>query len=150
MAGLLAGHIAAVTGGGSGIGQGICQAYAREGARVIVLDANLAGANETVDLVKSAGGAASAMKLDVTDRAACNAAAAETAKGGNISILVNNAGINRRTHITGDPRLSPRTGTTSCPSISTASSTSRTPSSPSCARPRAGSSTSARSSRSCT
>ena len=42
MAGLLEGHIAAVTGGGSGIGQGICQAYAREGARVIVLDTNQA------------------------------------------------------------------------------------------------------------
>ena len=43
----------------------------------------------------------------------------------------------------------PRTGTTSCRSISTACSTSRTPSSTSCARPRGGSSTSARSSRSC-
>ena len=42
------------------------------------------------------------MKLDVTDREACKAAAAEIAMGGNISILVNNAGINRRTPITGD------------------------------------------------
>jgi NAD(P)-dependent dehydrogenase (short-subunit alcohol dehydrogenase family) len=102
MAGLLQGHIAAVTGGGSGIGQGICQAYAREGARVIVLDANLEGANETVGFVAGAGGKASAVKLDVTDRQACRAAAAEIAKGGNISILVNNAGINRRNPITGD------------------------------------------------
>ena len=102
MAGLLQGHIAAVTGGGSGIGQGICQAYAREGARVIVLDANLDGANETVGLVTKAGGKASAVKVDVTDRQACKAAAAEIAKGGNVSILVNNAGINRRNPITGD------------------------------------------------
>jgi NAD(P)-dependent dehydrogenase (short-subunit alcohol dehydrogenase family) len=102
MAGLLAGHIAAVTGGGSGIGQGICQAYAREGARVIVLDSNPDGAKETVELVTKAGGKASAVKLDVTDRAACKAAAAEIAKGGNVSILVNNAGINRRNPITGD------------------------------------------------
>src|SRR5215475_2912206 len=102
MAGLLAGHIAAVTGGGSGIGQGICQAYAREGARVIVLDANMDGANETVGLVTKAGGKASAVKLDVTDRAACKTAAAEIGKGGNVSILVNNAGINRRNPITGD------------------------------------------------
>ncbi len=99
MAGLLQGHIAAVTGGGSGIGQGICQAYAREGARIIVLDANLEGANETVGLVTGAGGKASAVKLDVTDRQACKAAAAEIAKGGNVSILVNNAGINRRNPI---------------------------------------------------
>lgn len=102
MAGLLAGHVAAVTGGGSGIGQGICQAYAREGARVVILDANLEGANETVKLVTAAGGKASAMKLDITDRAACRAVAAEIAKGGNVSILVNNAGINRRTPFAGD------------------------------------------------
>ncbi|HXT81329.1 MAG TPA: SDR family oxidoreductase [Acetobacteraceae bacterium] len=102
MARLLEGHIAAVTGGGSGIGQGICQAYAREGARVLILDANLDGANETVSLVAAAGGTASAMKLDVTDREACRKAAAAIAPSGNISILVNNAGINRRNHFTGD------------------------------------------------
>jgi NAD(P)-dependent dehydrogenase (short-subunit alcohol dehydrogenase family) len=102
MAGLLEGHIAAVTGGGSGIGQGICQAYAREGARVIILDSNPAGAKETVDLIASAGGNASAVTLDVTDRAACKEAAGEIGKSGKVSILVNNAGINRRNPITGD------------------------------------------------
>ncbi|MBX3500533.1 MAG: SDR family oxidoreductase [Alphaproteobacteria bacterium] len=102
VAGLLEGHIAAVTGGGSGIGQGICQAYAREGARVIVLDSNPEGARQTVDLVAAAGGKASAMTLDVTDRDACRAAADEIARSGRISILVNNAGINRRNPITGD------------------------------------------------
>jgi NAD(P)-dependent dehydrogenase (short-subunit alcohol dehydrogenase family) len=103
MAGLLDGHIAAVTGGGSGIGQGICQAYAREGARVIVLDVNLEGANETVGLIAAAGGEASAVTLDVTDRAACKTVAADIARSGKTSILVNNAGINRRNPITGDP-----------------------------------------------
>src|ERR687898_1917023 len=103
MAGLLQGHVAAVTGGGSGIGQGICQAYAREGASVIVLDANLDGANETVGLVAKAGGKASAVKLDVTDREACRKAAAEIGKTGKVSILVNNAGINRRNPMTADP-----------------------------------------------
>jgi len=105
MAGLLEGHVAAVTGGGSGIGQGICQAYAREGARGIVLDANPAGAKETVDLVAAAGGQASAITLDVTDREACQRTAAEIARTGNISILVNNAGINRRNPITADPAV---------------------------------------------
>src|SRR5262245_54718889 len=102
MAGLLEGHIAAVTGGGSGIGQGICKAYAREGARVVILDVNLNGAHETVGLIAAAGSTASAMGLDVTDREACKAVAAEIAKSGNISILVNCAGINRRNPITGD------------------------------------------------
>ena len=102
MAGLLNGHIAAVTGGGSGIGQGICVAYAREGARVIILDSNLDAADETVEMILKAGGKASAVKVDVTDRPACKAVAAEIAKSGRISILVNNAGINRRTPIVGD------------------------------------------------
>src|SRR5215204_5389360 len=103
MSGLLQGHVAAVTGGGSGIGQGICQAYAREGARVVVLDTNPEGAKETVGLIAAAGGKASAVKLDVTDRQACRSAAHEIARTGDISILVNNAGINRRNPITGDP-----------------------------------------------
>jgi NAD(P)-dependent dehydrogenase (short-subunit alcohol dehydrogenase family) len=103
MAGLLEGHIAVVTGGGSGIGQGICQAYAREGARVTILDTSLEGANETVGLIAAAGGKASAFKVDVTDRESCKSAAAEIEKGGKVSILVNNAGINRRNPITGDP-----------------------------------------------
>jgi NAD(P)-dependent dehydrogenase (short-subunit alcohol dehydrogenase family) len=92
-----------VTGGGSGIGQAICQAYAREGARVIVLDINPDGAKETIGLIQAAGGKASVLPLDVTDRAACKAAAAEIGRAGPISILVNNAGINRRNPITGDP-----------------------------------------------
>jgi NAD(P)-dependent dehydrogenase (short-subunit alcohol dehydrogenase family) len=72
---------------------------------VIVLDANPAGARETVDLVAQAGGKASALALDVTDREACKEAAAEIARSGNISILVNNAGINRRNPMTADPAI---------------------------------------------
>jgi NAD(P)-dependent dehydrogenase (short-subunit alcohol dehydrogenase family) len=69
---------------------------------VIVLDINLDGAKETIGLIEAAGGAASAIALDVTDREACKAAAAEIGRGGKISILVNNAGINRRNPITGE------------------------------------------------
>lgn len=103
MAGLLAGHVAAVTGGGAGIGQAIAQAYAREGARVVILDSNPAAAGETVDLIARDGGAASAIALDVTDRAACRAVAAQVGKAAPISILVNNAGINRRNAFVADP-----------------------------------------------
>jgi NAD(P)-dependent dehydrogenase (short-subunit alcohol dehydrogenase family) len=135
MAGLLEGHIAAVTGGGAGIGQGICLAYAREGTRVIILDVDPEGAKETVGLIEAEGGKASAVTLDVTDRQACRAVAAEIGKSGPISILVNNAGINRRNHITGEATAVAKDWDDI---LSTSSG-----------RPEAGSSTSARSSRSC-
>ena len=104
MAGLLENHIAAVTGAGSGIGRAIAQGYAREGAHVVVLDMNAEGAGETTQQILNAGGKADSFTLDVTDRAACRAVAAEVAsKVGPISILVNNAGINRRNPFAGDP-----------------------------------------------
>jgi NAD(P)-dependent dehydrogenase (short-subunit alcohol dehydrogenase family) len=103
MSGLLEGHLAVVTGGGSGIGQGICQGYAKQGARIVVLDANAKAAAETMKLVTDAGGKAWSWKLDVTDRAACTTIAAEVARdAGRVSVLVNNAGINRRTPFAGD------------------------------------------------
>ena len=58
MAGLLENHIAAVTGAGSGIGRAIAVGYAREGARVVVLDVNADAAGETVQQILNAGGKA--------------------------------------------------------------------------------------------
>jgi NAD(P)-dependent dehydrogenase (short-subunit alcohol dehydrogenase family) len=104
MTGLLQDHIAAVTGAGSGIGRAIALGYAREGARVVVLDLNGEGASETVQQILNTGGKAQAYALDVTDRAACRVMATKVAgEVGNISILVNNAGINRRNAFAGDP-----------------------------------------------
>jgi NAD(P)-dependent dehydrogenase (short-subunit alcohol dehydrogenase family) len=100
---LLQDHIAAVTRAGSGIGRAIAQGYAREGAQVAVLDVNGDAAGETVQQILNAGGKAQQFVLDVTDRAACNAVAAQVAdKFGQVSILVNNAGINRRNAFTAD------------------------------------------------
>jgi len=103
MPNLLEGEVAAITGSGSGIGEGIALGYAAEGAAVALLDANGAAAEATAEKVRAAGGKAIAVQMDVTDRQACDAAAAKVqAELGGISILVNNAGINRRTPMTGD------------------------------------------------
>jgi NAD(P)-dependent dehydrogenase (short-subunit alcohol dehydrogenase family) len=103
MADLLKSHIAAITGAGSGIGRAIAQGYAREGARVVCLDANDNTAAETATAIKSAGGQASSFALDVTRRDDCKAMATKiAAEIGNVSILVNNAGIVRRNPVTSD------------------------------------------------
>jgi NAD(P)-dependent dehydrogenase (short-subunit alcohol dehydrogenase family) len=102
--GLLDKHIAAVTGSGSGIGRAIAIGYAKEGAQVVVLDINAEAAAETVKTIAAAGGKGHALTLDVTQREKCREVAAQiAAKIGQVSILVNNAGINRRNAFAGDP-----------------------------------------------
>jgi NAD(P)-dependent dehydrogenase (short-subunit alcohol dehydrogenase family) len=103
MAGLLEHHIAVVTGAGSGIGRAIALGYAREGARLAVLDINAATAAETAAAIQGNGGSAQAFTLDITDRHACRDIAAEVlSEVGAVSILVNNAGINRRNGFAAD------------------------------------------------
>jgi 2-keto-3-deoxy-L-fuconate dehydrogenase len=83
-----------VTGGGSGIGAAIAQAYAQAGARVFVGDINEEGARATVERVRSAGGNAEAIAIDVRDEGSCAVAAtAVLASAEQVDILVNNAGV---------------------------------------------------------
>ena len=87
----LDGKTALVTGGARGIGQAICEAYVREGARVAVADLLEKDAMETAAAL---GDSAMAATMDVTDQSSITDAvkAVEEAWGG-IDILVNNAGI---------------------------------------------------------
>jgi 3-oxoacyl-[acyl-carrier protein] reductase len=100
---LLQNHIAVVTGSGSGIGRAIALGYAHEGARVVLLDMNEKSAAEAAKEIRDAGGKAESFVLDVTKREDCVAVAKQVAdKVGPVSILVNNAGINRRNAFTAD------------------------------------------------
>jgi len=94
MPGLLVGGIALVTGAGSGIGEAIAIAMAREGARIVAIDINIGAA---VRVARAVGEKAVGLACDVTDRTACDSLAAKVRDEiGSISILVNNAGIIRR------------------------------------------------------
>ena len=99
---LLQNHIAVVTGAGSGIGRAIALGYAREGARVVLLDVNEKSAAGAAQEIRDSGGKAESFALDVTRREDCIAVAKQIAgKVGAVSILVNNAGIARRNGMTG-------------------------------------------------
>ena len=99
---LLENHIAVVTGAGSGIGRAIAQGYAREGAQVALLDMNGNAAEEAAQEIRRAGGRAESFALDVTKREDCVTVAKRIAEQvGQITILVNNAGIARRNGMLG-------------------------------------------------
>jgi len=90
----LAGQVAVVTGGASGIGRAAAQALARRGASLVVADVQPAGLGETVRLVCQAGGAAIAVHADVRrpDHVAGMVDAAVRGFGG-LDLAVNSAGV---------------------------------------------------------
>jgi NAD(P)-dependent dehydrogenase (short-subunit alcohol dehydrogenase family) len=88
----LAGKVAVVTGGATGIGRAYAQHLASEGAAVAVLD--ISDSSETVDMITSAGGRASGHVVDLSDPDAVAAVVAPvTSAVGSPGILINNAAI---------------------------------------------------------
>ncbi len=86
--------VALVTGAASGFGKAIAETFAREGAKVAVVDINEGAAK---DVAKAIGRAAIAIRCDVSRKADVDAAAqAAQAAFGTIDILVNNAGTTHR------------------------------------------------------
>ncbi len=100
--GLLENKVALITGAGSGIGQGIAKRFAEEGARVVIdYIGQPQGADDTLRMVKNAGSNGIIVEADVT-RASDIKKAIDAAYEafGELSILVNNAGIEKETLFT--------------------------------------------------
>jgi NAD(P)-dependent dehydrogenase (short-subunit alcohol dehydrogenase family) len=92
----LADKVALITGGGSGIGQGIAIRFAEEGADVALADLNRQGAEETAREVRRFERRALVLEADVSKKADCERIVSETAgQLGNVDVFVANAGIGR-------------------------------------------------------
>ena len=82
--------VAVITGGGSGIGEAISKAYAKEGATVIIADRDASAASEVSNEI---GGASTSIEVDISKRSKVAAAAEQVISNyGHVDILVNNAG----------------------------------------------------------
>lgn len=100
---LLENKVAFVSGGGSGIGRAVAEAYAREGAKVVVSDINVEHGEETVNNIKEKGGEAFFVKGD-SSSAADNKHMVEVtvSKYGRLDIACNNAGMGGPAKPTGE------------------------------------------------
>jgi len=88
------GKVALVTGGGSGIGRATALAFAREGAQVVIGNRNVQRGEETVSMIRDAGGTASFRQTDVLVAAEIEALVDHAVKTyGRLDMAFNNAGI---------------------------------------------------------
>jgi len=91
----VAGKVAFITGGASGIGLGLAQVFMRAGLKVVIADIRQEFLDQAMTVLGRDSGAVHALQLDVTDRAAMARAADETERVfGKVHILCNNAGVN--------------------------------------------------------
>lgn len=90
----MASKVAFITGGASGIGRALAEELAGQGVEVVLADRQIEVAEEVAASIRQAGGAATAVELDVRDLGQFQRAADETvARTGRIDYLFNNAGI---------------------------------------------------------
>ena len=88
----LEGRVAIVTGGARSIGAAFAKGLAAEGAKIVIAD--LDAAEETLGIIKQAGGEAMAVKTDVTNESSCEEMVAKAVEAyGKLDILVANAGL---------------------------------------------------------
>lgn len=88
------GRIALVTGSGQGIGRAIAQLFAAQGAKVMLATRSAENGNETLRLIRQAGGTAELLTLDLASRAAAEQAVAATLETfGGLDLLLHNAGV---------------------------------------------------------
>lgn len=88
------GSVAIVTGAASGMGRATAHLFADEGAKLALFDINQAALDAVVEEIRSVGGEALAIAVDLRDRAALTEAVEEAAAHyGGLDILVNNAGF---------------------------------------------------------
>lgn len=91
---LFGGKVAVVTGGGSGVGEGLVRHAASIGMKVVIADISLEGAERVRDDIVQAGGEAVAVAVDVRDPGQVDELAEQSyAAFGRVDLLVNNAGI---------------------------------------------------------